>query len=118
MLKIYTYKNCDSCRKAIRYLQSNEVAFKEHPIRETPPTKTELQKMLQFLNGDLRRLFNTSGQDYRSLGLKDKLPSMKEKEAFELLSQNGNLVKRPFALSASWGLVGFKEEVWREKIQA
>ena len=116
MLKIYTYKNCDSCRKAIRFLESNDIAFKEHPIRETPPTKTELKKMLGFLDGDLRQLFNTSGQDYRKLGLKDKLPSMGEKEAFELLSQNGNLVKRPFVLHANWGLVGFKEDLWHAKI--
>jgi arsenate reductase len=118
MLKIYTYKSCDSCRKAIRFLQADQIAFEERPIRETPPTKTELKKMLQFLDGDLRRLFNTSGQDYRKLGLKNSLPSMEEKEAFELLSQNGNLVKRPFALSPDWGLVGFKEDVWRAKVLA
>jgi len=112
MLKIYTYKSCDSCRKAIRFLQANEIAFEEHPIRETPPTKAELKKMIGFLEGDLRRLFNTSGQDYRKLSLKDKLPTISQKEAFELLSQNGNLVKRPFALSHNLGFVGFKEDIW------
>ena len=118
MLKIYTYKNCDSCRKAIRFLQANKTLYKEYPIREEPPTKAELEKMLGFLDGSLRKLFNTSGQDYRNLSLKDKLPSMGKTEAFELLSKNGNLVKRPFVLSPTWGLVGFKEDEWITKIHA
>jgi len=46
--------------------------------------------------------------------LKDKLPQMSRAEALELLSQNGNLVKRRFVLSSDAGRVGFTEEVWRE----
>ena len=69
--------------------------------------------MLAFYAGDLRKLFNTSGLDYKALNLKDKLPGMSETEAIGLLSKNGNLVKRPFALSERIGLVGFKEDVWK-----
>ena len=110
--KIYTYKNCGTCRKAAKYLAAKKVDFTEVPIRETPPGKTELKKMLKIYDGDLRRLFNTSGGDYKSLNLKDKLPSMSTDEAIDLLASNGNLVKRPFALIGDKGLVGFKEPEW------
>jgi arsenate reductase len=68
--------------------------------------------MLKTFGGDVRRLFNTSGQDYRRLGLKDKLPTMGEMEALALLASNGNLVKRPFVLTRTGGTVGFDETEW------
>jgi arsenate reductase len=110
--RIYTYKNCGTCRKAVKYLVAKGVDFNEIPIRDTPPGKPELKKMLKLYDGQLRRLFNTSGGDYKALNLKDKLPSLSVDEAIDLLAANGNLVKRPFALIAGSGLVGFKEPEW------
>lgn len=85
--------------------------FEEIPIRETPPTVAELRQMLNYV-GDLKKLFNTSGQDYRGLGMKDKLPTMSTEEALELLASNGNLIKRPFLIDSNKGTTGFKEDVW------
>jgi arsenate reductase len=68
--------------------------------------------MLVYQNGNLRRLFNTSGQEYRSLKLSEKLPATSETEALALLAGNGRLVKRPFVLGDSFGLVGFDEAAW------
>lgn len=116
MLKVYEYKNCGTCKKALKFLEAQGIEYKAIPIRETPPKKTELKKMLGFLDGEIKKLFNTSGQDYRAMGLKDKIASMTEKEAFELLSQNGNLVKRPFVLTDTWGTVGFKEDTWKVQL--
>jgi arsenate reductase (glutaredoxin) len=113
ILKVYAYKNCDTCRKALRWLEENDVQHEVVPIREQPPSESELRRMLGFYGGDLRKLFNTSGQDYKAQNLKDKLPQMDEAEAIRLLSKNGNLVKRPFALSERAGLVGFKTEEWK-----
>ena len=70
--------------------------------------------MLGYLDGDIKKLFNTSGVDYRAINLKEKLPKMSDAEALELLGRNGNLVKRPFVVSGDSGTVGFREEVWRE----
>ena len=110
---MYAYKNCGTCRKALKWLDEHGIAYKTLAVRETPPTKTELKRMLKEV-GDIRKLFNTSGGDYKALKLKDKLPKMSEKEALDLLRGNGNLVKRPFALDAKSGVVGFKEDVWAE----
>ena len=113
-IKVYAYKNCDTCRKAANWLSAQGVAFKEVPIRETPPTVAELKKMLKAMGGDVRKLFNTSGVDYKALNMKGKLPTMGEAEALELLASIGNLVKRPFVLGDGVATVGFKEEAWAE----
>lgn len=113
--KIYAYKGCGTCRKALSWLESQGIAHEVHPIRETPPSIKELELMLKSVDGDLRRLFNTSGQDYRSLNMKEKLPGMSTGEALALLSSNGNLIKRPFTLlPGGQGLVGYKAEEWEK----
>jgi arsenate reductase len=113
-LKVYAYANCDTCRKALKYLKEQGIAHEVVPIRETPPSVPELKAMLSYVGGDLRRLFNTSGQDYKALNMKERLPTMSEAEALELLSKNGNLVKRPFALRKGAGIVGFKSDEWSD----
>lgn len=111
-MKLYTYSGCGTCRKAVKWLQSRGLDIAEIPIRERPPSVSDLKKMLAHLGGDRRRLFNTSGQDYRALNLKDRLPEMTDDEMFALLSKNGNLVKRPFLLTGSGGTTGFQEAEW------
>jgi arsenate reductase len=118
MLKVYTYQACSTCRDAIKWLKARRIEFDERAIRETPPSVSELQAMLAARKGNLRAIMNTSGMDYRALGLKDKLPGMSEAETLKLLSTNGNLVKRPFALDKAQGiyLTGFKEAEWKSAL--
>ena len=116
MPTLYAYKNCDTCRKASKWLKENNVTHETKTIRETPPSTAELEAALAANGGDLRKLFNTSGGDYRELGLKDKLPAMTKAEAFALLSGNGNLVKRPFLIGKGVALVGFNESTWAEAL--
>ena len=111
-MKLYTYKNCGTCRKAVKYLESRGEEVEAIPIRDQPPGKAELKKMLKIYQGELKKMFNTSGQDYRALDMKNRLPSMSVDEAIDLLSQNGNLIKRPFFLTDSSGIVGFRESDW------
>jgi arsenate reductase len=112
-MKVYTYANCDSCRRAVKWLKAHGLAFEEVAIRETPPTVRELRAMLEVQGGVIRKMFNTSGQEYRAQGLAEKLPLLSETEAVALLSANGNLVKRPFLITGKMGLVGFHEAEWR-----
>jgi arsenate reductase len=110
MLKVYTYAKCSTCRKAVKFLRAHQIRFEELPIRETPPSLAELKSMLE--GRSLKALFNTSGQDYKALGLSSKLSGMSEAEALSLLSKNGNLVKRPFVIGKDVRLVGFDEQAW------
>lgn len=116
-IKVYEYSGCDTCRKALKYLDARGVGYEKRAIRETPPTTAELRKMLSACGGDVRRLFNISGRDYKELGLKDRLPKMGEDEALDLLASNGNLIKRPFVLGDGVALIGFKEAEWDRQFE-
>lgn len=115
-LRVYAYKGCDTCRKALKFLAERKVVHEVVPIREQPPTVEELRRMLAHVGGEVRRLFNTSGGDYRAMNLKEKLPSLAVEEALALLSRHGNLVKRPFALGKNGGVVGFRLPEWEALI--
>ena len=113
--KVYEYKRCSTCVKALKFMESHHIAYEALPIVEKAPTKDELLKMLNFYDGDIRKLFNTSGVVYREMGLSSKIKTMDEKEAIDLLSSNGKLVKRPFLITGNFGLVGFKEEECKDR---
>lgn len=118
MIRIYAYKNCDTCRKALKWLDQHGIKHEVLAIRETPPTPSELKRAIRARNGNVRELFNTSGGDYRELGIKDRIGDMDEHEAIGLLSKNGNLVKRPLLLSEKTILVGFRAEEWQASLIA
>jgi arsenate reductase len=115
-LKFYGYIGCGTCRTAKKWLDENGIGFKEIPVRETPPTKAEIKRVLAAHDGDIRKLFNVSGGDYKAMNLKDTLPTMKEADAIALLATHGNLVKRPFVVDHGVALVGFKEDLWAEAL--
>lgn len=112
-LKVYAYKNCATCQKALKFLEGR--TYELLPIVEQPPSLAELEQMVGYLDGDFRKLFNTSGQLYRELGVAARLKGgMTQQQALELLAGHGKLIKRPFLLSDSGGAVGFNEARWRE----
>ena len=115
-MKVFTYKNCSTCRKAIKWLNERGIAYEEVAIRDAPPSVAELRQMLSYQSGELRKLFNTAGGDYRELNMKEKLPAMAVEDALALLASRGNLVKRPFLLDDGAGLVGFKEADWAQAL--
>ena len=115
MLKVYSYERCSTCKKALAWLKSNGKEAQVLPIVERPPSKAELQQMLGYV-GELKRLFNTSGELYREMQLSQKLPSMTQDDALNLLAAHGKLVKRPFVLGDGVGCVGFKEDEWQSKL--
>jgi arsenate reductase len=116
-MRCYIYAKCSTCRDALRWLEQHGIAVEILPIREAPPSVEELEFALKEL-GEVRKLLNTSGMDYRALGLKEKLDGMAVGEVFALIQGNGNLCKRPFLIDESAGIVlcGFREEQWRMKL--
>ena len=110
-LTVYQYKKCSTCVKALKYLDAKGVDYTAIDITEQAPTQTELNKMLEHF--ELKRIFNTSGVVYRELKVSAQLKAgMTQDEAIELLASNGRLVKRPFLLTDTAGLVGFKIDEW------
>ena len=115
-ITLYTYANCSTCRSAVGWLRSKQINFAEKPIYTEPPTLPELCRMLAHQGGNLRRLFNTSGLQYRAQGLSVRLPKISTDDALALLASDGRLIKRPFLLGETFGLVGFDPEEWAEEL--
>lgn len=113
---IYLYPKCSTCQKALRFLQSKKIAIIIKDIVKEPPSIKELQKMLDFQHGNITKLVNTSGMLYREMQLAKTLKEMPLPEILSLLSHHGMLVKRPFLLGDNFGLTGFKETKWSQKL--
>lgn len=111
------YPKCSTCRKAQAWLDSRGISYELRDIKEYNPTIQELTEWHWRSALPLRRFFNTSGLQYRALGLKDRLTSMGEDEQLALLSSDGMLVKRPMLIAEDFVLVGFKEADWAAKLE-
>jgi arsenate reductase len=114
-LKVHAYHGCGTCRKALKFLETHGIPHEVIPIRERPPSRAALKRALQDAGG-LRQLCNTSGREYRRLGLKERLAEMSEAEVLDLLAGNGNLIKRPFVVAGREAWAGFNEAGWRARL--
>ena len=115
-LKVLVYRQCSTCLKALKWLEVNQVAFDERPIKEENPSYEELKAWYEMSGLPLKKFFNTSGILYKQMNLKDKLKEMSEDEQLKLLATDGMLVKRPLVIGDGFVLTGFKEKEWEDKI--
>ena len=106
------YPPCSTCQKAKKWLDEKGIAYTDRHIKENKPTYEELKAWYEKSGLPLKKFFNTSGLVYKSLGLKDKLPSMTEDEQLQLLATDGMLVKRPLVIGDDFVLTGFREKEW------
>lgn len=111
------YPKCSTCIKAKFYLDSVTTDYSIRDIKLENPTFDELKEWYEKSGLDIKRFFNTSGNLYKSMNLKDKLPSMSIEEKLELLSTDGMLVKRPIIVADNFVLTGFKQSEWDEKLK-
>lgn len=111
---VLCYTKCSTCKKALKWLEEQGVMYTERPIKEENPSKEELREWYQKSGLPLKRFFNTSGNRYKELKLKDKLPNMTEDEQLELLATDGMLVKRPLLISEKLVYPGFRESEWEK----
>ena len=112
MLKFICYPKCTTCQKAKKWLDDNGIEYDLRDIKTENPTWEELARWYAASGLPLKKFFNTSGLLYKSMNLKDKLPTMTEEEQLRLLASDGMLVKRPIIVDGDRILVGFKEKEW------
>ena len=110
----YRYPKCSTCRKAKKWLDENHVSYEEVHIVDNPPSRALLEDLYKNSGLELKKFFNTSGQKYRDLGLKDKINEASEGELLDLLASDGMLIKRPLTTDGNKVTLGFKEEVFEE----
>ena len=110
------YPKCSTCQKAKKWLDAHGVTAEVRDIKSQPPTAEELSLWQERSGLPLKKFFNTSGQSYRALGLKDRLETMDRGAQLALLAGDGMLVKRPILVAGDRVLVGFRELAWLEAL--
>ena len=113
----FCYPKCTTCQKAKAFLDSRGAAYDLRDIKLENPTADELRGLWKKSGLPLKKFFNTSGLQYKALGLKDKLPDMDEEAQLSLLASDWMLVKRPILAGEDFMLVGFRQAEWEEALR-
>ena len=111
------YPKCTTCQKAKKFLDDHGAVYEDRHIKEQNPAADELRAWWKKSGLPLKKFFNTSGLQYKALGLKDKLPTMTEEEQLALLGTDGMLIKRPVLVGENFVLTGFRAEQWEEALK-
>ena len=112
------YPKCTTCQRARKWLDEQGLSYVLRDIKTENPTKEELETWWKKSGLPLKRFFNTSGQLYKAMNLKERLPAMSEEEQLSLLATDGMLVKRPILVGDNFVNVGFREKEWEEQLSA
>lgn len=111
------YPKCSTCQKAAKWLKENNVAVESRHIVENNPTVDELTKWIERSKLPVAKFFNTSGNVYKELNLKEKVKTASTEELIKILSTNGMVVKRPLVVGDNFVLIGFKEDEWAAQLK-
>ena len=117
MYHVYYYPTCGTCKKALKWLEAKDIQVTLKHIVEETPTAAILKEAYEKSGLPLNKFFNTSGKKYRELNMKDRQKDMTEEEILALLASEGMLIKRPILIGEDFALVGFKEDLWDEKVK-
>jgi len=110
MITIYGIKNCDSVKKAIKYMKTNALPYTFVDFRETPITAAKIAHWIT--KTPIEKLFNTRGTNYRTLKLKELNLDDAGKETW--LVKENILLKRPVIEYNDKVIVAFNEEVYNK----
>jgi Spx/MgsR family transcriptional regulator len=109
MIKIYGIKNCDSVRKALKFLKSHGLSYEFIDFRETPVTQETIDSWLE--GSDIKRLFNARGTTYRTLKLKEM--DLSDDEKRQWLAKENMLIKRPVITFEKHVIIGYNESQYQ-----
>ena len=113
-MKFICYPRCSTCQKAKAFLDEKGIPYELRDIKLENPTYEELKLWYEKSGLPLKKFFNTSGLLYKSMELKDRLPSMSEEDQLRLLATDGMLVKRPLLVDNDRIFIGFKAKEWEQ----
>ena len=116
-LTVYQYPKCSTCRKALKWLDAQGIAYESVHIVDSAPSQSVLKTAFKSSGLPIKAFFNTSGESYRDGGFKDRLPTLSEADAIAALAADGKLIKRPLAIREGSVLVGFDEAAWKKALK-
>jgi arsenate reductase len=114
VIKVYGINSCSSFKKGVKYFKKHKIEIETYDLKVTVPTKEEMKNYHEQSGLEIKKFFNTSGKLYRELEMKNKYKSMSLDDIYDILSQNGMLIKRPLVIDKDHILVGYDEEKYDE----
>ncbi len=114
MLTIYGIKNCNSVKKALTFLDENNLEFEFYDYKKMGAEPTLVKKFIK--NFDFDQVLNKKGMTFRNLDEKTKKNCENQDFAINLMCEKTSLIKRPIILGDKIKLIGFDEEKYRNVI--
>lgn len=111
MVRLYGLKNCDSCRKARKWLDSHGTEYEFLDVREDGLTNSDLRRWLSAV--DWGQLLNTRSTTWREIPKRARADITKQK-AMALMLDHPTLVKRPVLEHSDTVTIGFSDAKYRE----
>ena len=113
MTTVYGIKNCDTVKKALKWLDTHNIAYRFHDFRQDGINKAELQQWSKAVGWEA--LLNKRSTTWRQLPDKDK-SDIDANKAIILMLSNPTLIKRPVMTAGKTTLVGFKEADYKKAL--
>jgi Spx/MgsR family transcriptional regulator len=113
MIKVYGIKNCDSVKKAIKFLKDHDLEFTLQDFKTDPVTQDKIEQWTKSV--EMKQLFNTRGTTYRTLKLKDL--NLSDEQKLGWLAKENMLIKRPvIEYNSDKVLVAFDESIYKKEL--
>ena len=113
MIKLYGIPNCDTVKKARKWLDTNNIKYAFHDYKKEGADPAKLAAWIDAAGVDV--VLNRRGTTFRKLSDEDK-SDIDAAKAVTLLQQNPSMIKRPVVEHPGGILVGFKEDEWKAKL--
>lgn len=109
-ITLYGIPNCDSCKKAIKWLKERNISYQFVNFKETPPQEVDIQRWLTSV--DAAKLLNKRSTTWKQLDDTDK--ALADTQLIGLLQNHSNLIKRPVIETGTTVDIGFKAEQYAQ----
>ncbi|WOG30437.1 ArsC family reductase [Endozoicomonas sp. 8E] len=114
MITLYGISNCDTVRKARKWLTTAGIEYRFHDYRKDGLDKTTLHNWSNELGWEA--LLNRRGTTWRQLPEKQKA-SVDEASAIELMLEQPAMIKRPLLDTGSKRVLGFSDNQYQTLFQ-
>ena len=111
MITIYGIPNCDTMKKARKWLQQNDIDYQFHDYKKQGVPEDRLRQWVKTLGWEV--LLNKRGTTWRKLPEEIKA-NVDEASAIQIMLDNPSIIKRPVLVKDGQLVVGFKEADYAE----
>lgn len=108
MIKLYVSPSCTSCRKARKWLEDNDLEFKEKNIFHQPLTNEEIKQILSLTENGTEDIISYRSQAYKNL--KVDIEDLSMHELLDLFQSEPTLIRRPIIMDDKRLQIGYNEE--------